>query len=184
MVDALLDLLTDGVIRPTAQQVADRSGVSLRSIFRIFDDVETLHAAAASRQLERSRHLFIDVPAVGSLSDRVRSMTEINARLYESVAPVRRVALRAAPESRPLQEQLRRVRSWLRGEIERVFASELVSDPGARTAAAVETVMSFEAWDQLRTGQDLSVDDAAATVQLASLRLLDVGTSFPLADSP
>ena len=46
-VDALLDLLDEGVVRPTAQQVAERSGVSLRSIFRIFDDVESLNAAAS-----------------------------------------------------------------------------------------------------------------------------------------
>lgn len=175
VVDALLDLLHEGVIRPTAQQVADRSGVSLRSIFRIFDDVETLQAAAASRQLERASHLFVDVPAVGSVADRARAMTEINARLYESVAPVRRAALRAAPESKPLQEQLRRVRGWLRGEIERVFAAELGSDPDEGAAAALETIMSFEAWDQLRTGQELSIDDAVTTVQLAAERLLEVG---------
>lgn len=173
VVDALLDLLNEGVGRPTAQQVAERSGVSLRSIFRIFDDVETLHTAAAARQLERSRHLFVDVPAAGSVSERVRSMAEINARLYESVAPVRRAALRAAPESRSLQDHLRRVRGWLRSEIERVFAAELVPNGGGCTAAALETLMSFEAWDQLRTGQDLSVEEATATVQLAAERLVD-----------
>ena len=57
-VDALLDLLNEGVVRPTAQQVAERSGVSLRSIFRIFDDVESLNAAACARQVTRVRHLF------------------------------------------------------------------------------------------------------------------------------
>ncbi len=174
VVDALLDLLHDGVIRPTAQQVADRSGVSLRSIFRIFDDVETLHVAAASRQLQRARPLFVDVTSVGSVTDRVRAMTEINARLYEAVAPVRRAALRAAPESRVLQDQLQGVRGWLRGEIDRVFASELVPGQHPGAAGAVEAIMSFEAWDQLRTGQALSVHDAMATVQLAAERLLDV----------
>ena len=70
-VDALLDLLGEGVLRPTAQQVAERSGVSLRSIFRIFDDVETLNAAAAARQLSRVRHLFVDVMPTGTLPERV-----------------------------------------------------------------------------------------------------------------
>src|SRR6187402_144896 len=98
-VDALLDLLNEGVVRPTAQQVAERSGVSLRSIFRIFDDVESLNAAACARQVTRVRHLFVDVPAEGDLDSRIDQVVAINGRLYESIAPVRRAALRAAPES-------------------------------------------------------------------------------------
>lgn len=172
VVDGLLDLLSEGVVRPTAQQVAERSGVSLRSIFRIFDDVETLHAAAATRQLTRVRHLFVDVAEAGSLPDRVDTMVEINARLYESVAPIRRAALRTAPESAPLQEQLSRVRGWLRAEIERVFAGELGQGDGAGPAAAVEVLMSFEVWDQLRGAQELSVEESSKVVREATLTLL------------
>lgn len=172
VVDALLDLLGAGVVRPTAQQVAEQSGVSLRSIFRIFDDVETLHTAAATRQLSRVRHLFVDVPAVGSVADRVDAMIEINARLYESVAPIRRAALRAAPESAPLQEQLRRVRGWLRAEIDRVFATEVASRAHSSVAPAVEVLMSFEAWDQMRITQELTASEASAVVREGALTLL------------
>jgi TetR/AcrR family transcriptional regulator of autoinduction and epiphytic fitness len=172
VVDALLDLLDHGVLRPTAQQVAERSGVSLRSIFRIFDDVETLHAAAAAQQLARVRHLFVDVAAVGTLAERVDEMVAINARLYESVAPVRRAALRAAPESASLREQLGRVRDWLRAEIDRVFSEELAAAANPAVASAVEMAMSFEAWDQLRTSQLLSPVDAAGVVRGTALALL------------
>jgi AcrR family transcriptional regulator len=175
-VDALLDLLSEGVVRPTAQQVAERSGVSLRSIFRIFDDVETLHAAAAIRQLSRVRHLFVDVAAVGSLESRVNALVEINARLYESVAPVRRAALRAAPGSPPVRLQLSRVRGWLRSEIDRVFAAELDRPDGTLAASSLEVLMSFEGWDQLRTAQELSVEDSADVVCHAALGLLGAGT--------
>lgn len=162
-VDALLDLLSEGVVRPTAQDVAARSGVSLRSIFRIFDDVESLHAAAAARQLSRVRHLFVDVVAAGPLAARVKTMVGITARLYEEIAPVRRAALRAAPESVALQEQLSRARGWLRSEVERLFEAELAAlDPSA--TAAVEVALSFEAWDQLRSQQGLSVARSSAAV--------------------
>ncbi|MFZ6005676.1 MAG: TetR/AcrR family transcriptional regulator [Actinomycetota bacterium] len=173
-VDALLDLLNEGVVRPTAQQVAERSGVSLRSLFRIFDDVDTLHTVAATRQLSRVRHLFVDVAATGSVSDRVATILEINGRLYESVAPIRRAALRTAPESPPLQEHLGRVRGWLRAEIDRVFADELAAAGADRAvvAAGLEVLLSFESWDQLRTAQGLSAKAAAATVSHAALCLL------------
>ncbi len=162
-VDGLLDLLGEGVLRPTAQQVAERSGVSLRSIFRIFDDVESLNAAAAARQLSRIRHLFVDVMPTGSLAERVGQVVAINGRLYESIAPIRRAALRAAPESPALREQLARARGWVRGEVERVFAPELAT--AARdTTAAVELALSFEAWDQLRSAQGVSLTRATDTV--------------------
>lgn len=183
VVEALLGLLDEGVVRPTAQQVAERSGVSLRSIFRIFDDVETLHTAAASHQLSRVRHLFVDVAAVGTVADRVGSMVDINARLYESVAPVRRAALRAAPESAPLREQLARVRGWLRSEIERVFAEEL-AHAEATTAGVLEVIMSFEAWDQLRTSQELSAADAARVVADGALAVLAAPRAAGWSSSP
>jgi AcrR family transcriptional regulator len=169
----MLDLLHEGVVRPTAQQVAERAGVSLRSIFRIFDDVESLNAAAASRQLSRIRHLFVDVVATGPLPGRVRAMVEINSRLYETIAPVRRAALRVAPESPALQEQLGRARSWLRTEVERVFADELSADAVKPAALpAVELALSFEAWDHLRAAQGLSVVRAASTVRHTVTTLL------------
>ena len=162
-VDALLDLLNEGVVRPTAQQVAERSGVSLRSIFRIFDDVESLNAAACARQVTRVRHLFVDVPAEGSLTDRIDQVVTINGRLYESIAPVRRAALRTAPESAAVQETLERARGWVRGEVERVFADELRGSK-RDTVAGLELALSFEAWDQLRSAQGLSTTRTASTV--------------------
>jgi AcrR family transcriptional regulator len=162
-VDALLDLLSEGVVRPTAQQVAERSGVSLRSIFRIFDDVESLNAAACARQVTRVRHLFVDVPAQGSLTARIDQVVTINGRLYESIAPVRRAALRTAPESAAVQETLERARGWVRGEVERVFADELRGSK-RDTVAGLELALSFEAWDQLRTAQGLSATRTASTV--------------------
>jgi AcrR family transcriptional regulator len=171
-VDALLDLLNEGIARPTAQQVAERSGVSLRSIFRIFDDVQSLHMAASDRQMSRVRHLFVDIVATGTLDERVRATVATTTRLYEQVAPIRRAALRAAPESAPLQLQLSRARGWLRAEIDRVFAAELerLGDPDL--TAAVEAILSFEAWDQLRSAQGRSVARAAASVSRAVETLL------------
>jgi len=164
-VDAVLDLLAEGVLRPTAQQVADRSGVSLRSIFRIFDDVETLRAAAAARQVTRVRHLYVDVVPTGPLEGRVHEVVTISSRLYEQIAPIRRAALRLAPESEALREQLARARAWLRSEVERVFASEVAASGASDLIEALELALSFEAWDRLRTAQGLSASRSAAVIE-------------------
>lgn len=173
VVDAMLDLLNEGVLRPTAQQVAERSGVSLRSIFRIFDDVETLHATAAAKQQDRVRHLFVNVDPDGALADRADAIARVTAGVYATVAPVRRAALRAAPGSEILQAELERARVWLRREIDRVFAGELAGfDDDGITAAAVESALSFEAWDQLRSGQQADPERARAVTVRTILALV------------
>jgi AcrR family transcriptional regulator len=172
-VDAVLDLLNDGVSRPTAQQVAERSGVSLRSIFRIFEDVETLHATAAAKQQDRVRHLFVNVDPAGALEDRVDAIARVTAGVYATVAPVRRAALRAATDSEILQSELDRARLWLRREIDRVFETELADrDDDGITYAAIEATLSFEAWDQLRTGQRANAARAKAVTVHTLLALL------------
>ncbi len=170
-VDALLDLLNEGVARPTAQLVAERSGVSLRSIFRIFDDVETLHTEAAARQLERNRHLYVEVPAVGTLAERITAIVDQHDRLYEGVAPVRRAALRAAPDSAALRDQLALARAWVRAEIDRVFALELKRRDGV--LPALEVALSFEAWDQCASAQHLKGPARRAAISRLVHALLD-----------
>ena len=71
VVEAILDLLCEGVQHPTAEAIAERSGVSVRSVFRHFDDLESLHAAAVDRHSERIRDLFVPPPSTGSLASRI-----------------------------------------------------------------------------------------------------------------
>jgi AcrR family transcriptional regulator len=168
-VDALLDLLGEGVTRPTGQQVAERSGISLRSIFRIFEDVETLHAVAVERQLERIRPLFVAVDVHGDVDRRIDAVVSAHARIYEAIAPVRRAAVRAAPESPPLRDHLDWSRRWFRAQLERVFAPER---PDATTLSAVELALSWEAWDQLRSAQALSATRARRAVTRTLTALL------------
>ena len=43
IVDALLALVGEGHLSPSAEQVSQRAGVGLRSVFRHFKDMESLH---------------------------------------------------------------------------------------------------------------------------------------------
>ena len=45
IVEAALDLIREGTLVPTAQQISDRAGVGMRTFFRHFEDMEALFAA-------------------------------------------------------------------------------------------------------------------------------------------
>jgi len=170
-VDAILDLLNEGVIQPTAQEVSDRSGVSMRSIFRLFQDMEALHAAAIERQLSRIGPLLADVPTTGPLTERIAALADDRARFFEAVAPVRRLAVRRSAQSPTLRSGLARADRHFRSQVATVFAAELAAAHDD-LLDALDAATSWEAWDRLRRAQDLSVAAARRVTVLTLTALL------------
>ena len=93
VVDAMLDLLGEGILRPGAAAVAERSGVSLRSVFRYFDDMDSLTDRAIARQMERAAPLFDLLEAGGSLAERARRLAVHRVLQHQELAPFARAAI-------------------------------------------------------------------------------------------
>jgi TetR/AcrR family transcriptional regulator, regulator of autoinduction and epiphytic fitness len=175
VVETFLDLVQEGELHPTAQQVSDRSGVSMRSIFRLFQDVDALHSAAIAAQLERVAHLFETPDATGPVEWRMTTLVAQRTRLYETIAPVRRMAIRLAPRSLPIAAELARANAILRDHLTQLFAPELAAMRQGREAEAIEALdalTSWETWERLRTAQRLEVDGAARVVTTMALGVL------------
>jgi AcrR family transcriptional regulator len=168
VVDALLDLIEEGDLRPTAPAIAERAGVSLRLVFHHFRDLDALFEAASQRQFERVIPTMRKVADNGPLASRIQAFVAEWGRLYERIGNVRRAALLIEPFEPSLAERVQRVRKWKRAEAERVFARELATVPPAlrsTVAAALGGAASFSLWDSLRRQQGLSI--AAARRALA-----------------
>ena len=175
MVDALLALLSEGSLRPTGASIASRAGVSLRSVFQHFDDLEGLYAAVAARQSDRIDAMRVPLPSSGPLEARVSAFVDQRARVYEFIAPVRRAAILQEPFSPTLQRGRDRLDRVGASELDDVFASELlVVDRAARrdVAAALRSASSWEAWEHLRSRQHLGVAGAKRAMVRAVTALL------------
>jgi TetR/AcrR family transcriptional regulator of autoinduction and epiphytic fitness len=167
-VDAFLELLNEGHGRPTAQQVAERSGVSLRSIFRLFDDVDTLNAAAIAQQSERIAQLQPQIPATGPVAGRIDAVVDQMATVYETIANVRRFAVHIAVTSPAIAKGIGRHGRLTRLQVRATFAPELAALPATdRTEVgdALAAATSWETWDGLRAGQRQSVTAAKRVVR-------------------
>lgn len=162
IVRALFELIGKGELAPTAQQVAERAGVGLRSVFRHFRDMESLFAEVEVRLLREVEPLASEPPAQGPLARRILELAARRARLFERIAPYKRSANAQRAASAFLRarhaELVKRLRAalWL-------WLPELASAP-TEIAAAVELMSSFEAWDRLRCDQRLSRERAQATL--------------------
>jgi len=177
IVDALLALIEDGDVAPTAPRIAERAGVSVRSIYQHFEDLEALFAASSTRQIERIQALVGPIDASLPRADRVAAFTEQRARLLEAITPVRRAALLQEPFS----PQLRRSREWVmaiaREEVSRLFAAELdAAEPTERQEllAAIDAAAGWSMWDSLRTS-GLAADAARRVVARTIDALLSAG---------
>ncbi|HEY8173588.1 MAG TPA: TetR/AcrR family transcriptional regulator [Dehalococcoidia bacterium] len=163
VVEALLSLIDEGVLRPTAPRIAERAGVSLRTVFHHYEDMEALFATAADMQLKRIMALAAPLPRDGALEDRIDALAMSRSRLHEAVSPVRRAALLVEHESPTIAERLRWVRDLGRRELARVFEIELAArEPTDRRELleALTAATSWSCWEALRTHQGLTLPAA------------------------
>jgi hypothetical protein len=148
----------------------------VRSVFRHFEDLETLYAAAIDAQLARVGPLFELVVPEASREERIAALVEQRAALFEAISPVRRAAESVRQRSHVIDDQLRDSRRLLRKQVELGFSPELAVRRGpAREDLldALELAASWRAWDTLRDEQRLSLTRAKRVLTATMASLLD-----------
>jgi AcrR family transcriptional regulator len=169
VLDAVLDLFSEDNLSPGPDEVALRAGLSVRSVYRYFDDHDALSRAAIERQLERVGPLLL-LPAIGegALDDRIARFVEARLRLQAAAGPALRATRIRATFDPVVHDQFEADRTRLREQIERQFAPELSAMPAARARArlaAADALSSFESIDRYLV--HLGLDTGEAGVQLA-----------------
>lgn len=170
VIDALLAAYDEGVIRPAAADLASRAGVSERSVFRHFDDLEDLAAAAIARKLAEVLPLFADPEPVDGTSARIAALVDQRVRLHDVMAGQARAAAHHAVGSPTIAAAVAGRRDALRRQVERWFAPELATVPARARRLLVATVdqaLSLEALDHLRdpAGAALGARDVRAALR-------------------
>jgi TetR/AcrR family transcriptional regulator, regulator of autoinduction and epiphytic fitness len=175
VVNAAIDLVEEGNIQPTAEQVAVRAGVSLRTVYQHFRDRESLFRTAWDlRVTEIASHLRL-ISDEGPFESRLSEFLDQRVWLLERITPLRRAALLQEPFSEEVRRQLKWARDAKRAEPLRIFRAEL-DRVGEQARSDVEAALgaatSWASWDSLRTHQELGVEDARAAMERTIVALL------------
>jgi AcrR family transcriptional regulator len=154
IVDAFIELVNEGTLVPTAQQIADQAGVGIRTVFRHFSDMESMFAVADAQKRASYEALFVGGDRDGSLEDRIQRAVERRAQAFEAT----KNAILSTHAQRWRYEFLRKnyagyVRG-LRKDLENWIPELKALDRAGREA--VDAVASFEMWHRLREYQGLS----------------------------
>lgn len=172
VLDALLSLFEDGNYAPGANVIAERAGISPRSLFRYFDDIDDLSRAAIERAVADAGSLFeLDVDPSLPTAAKVARLVEARLLLFEATAAPARAARIGVHRHPAVAAQVHQARTHLRRQVAALFAPELA---GSRAALlpAVDALCQFETYELLRGEHGLSRPKIAAALTAALTSLL------------
>jgi TetR/AcrR family transcriptional regulator of autoinduction and epiphytic fitness len=168
VIDAVLAMFSDESLTPTIERAAERSGLSLRSVYRYFPDPETLTQAAIDELWRRGQSAaHLSAIGQGTFEDRVAEFAEMRVRLYEHVGPGFRAGRLHAPRSVQIRDDLERTRRTLTEQFELQFRPEidaLSTDRRTERLTTADVMSQLDVIDLLRRARRLTVEESIDVV--------------------
>ncbi|WP_194460426.1 TetR/AcrR family transcriptional regulator [Bradyrhizobium sp. CCBAU 53421] len=185
IVSACIALQNEGSARPSAQQIAERAGVSIRTLFLHFPEKGQLTQAVLD---ELTPPESIEPPPAksvlhGAVEVRVAQFIDMRAQALERMTPHRRASNAMIETSPLLQKHRLRVRKAFRDVVGQWFATELEqvsAEARQKWLVALATLLDWEMWQSLRTYPNRSIAEAKDCLTLllkAALRQMEAERS-------
>lgn len=166
VLDAILDLIQEGNPMPTVAEISERSGTSHRSLFRYFDDLDSLFAEAILVAYGRYAPLArIHRFARGTLEERIDNLVAQRVELYDVLAPLVQTGRRRKGATEPMELAIAQYMGPMRDQLAAHFAPEFdARSPDERGALldALEVLTSVDAFEFLRRSQRSDEEISAA----------------------
>ncbi|ADG11154.1 transcriptional regulatory protein [Caulobacter segnis ATCC 21756] len=170
IVQAMLDLVREGHVSPSAELVAARADVGLRTVFRHFKDLESLYREM-SGVIEAELLALAETPfKATSWRERVLELVERRGWAYERIAPFKHASEVHRHQSPTLALDNAKFVAGARDILRRELPASLADDRDL--FEAIDLLLSFDAWRRLRRDQQLGPRDATEVLQMSIQTLL------------
>jgi AcrR family transcriptional regulator len=159
---------------PTAHAIADHAGITRRTLFRHFKDMETLHREVIL-DAQAFAQLVMDEPFPGDpqTTDQWQTLLPIvierRVRIYEYLLPLHLSSLFHRYRSSTTEQAIRNNVLRRRKRLRKILPRELTQD--ALLFESLDGILSIEFWISLRQEQRLSIARARQVLEFASLSL-------------
>lgn len=163
ILNALVTLIRSGNFTPRAQDIAQISGLSLRTVFRHIEDMESLYRELTT-QIEQKLLPHLQRPYASSdWREQLSEMIQRRVVAFEEMLPLRTAADLKRFQSKVLQQDYLRVNQLQRTLLVDVLPLAIISDPDLLEAMDMAT--SFVTWRRLRYDQDIDIETAERVVR-------------------
>ena len=157
IVDACIKLFKAGNLEPTAQQVADESGVGIRTVFRQFDEMENLFKSVDA-VLSKEYDFEVKYDPSSSFETRLQStINHMNAG-YEKHKLIMFMTVSKMWKYRFLKENYLMYQDIIKNKTEEILPEVLNFDTESRYL--FHASLAFAMWTRLQ-GQKLNNDQIA-----------------------
>lgn len=145
---SLLAIIREGNLHPGASEIADRAGVSHRSIFRYFDDLDDLVRTAIDHAFAEAGPLS-DIAEIGegSLDERIGRFVDSRLALFELVDGTMQLARMRAPRIPSIDEGIAEIAEHFRAQISTHFAAELGAAGATDGPLLVDGILVLTSYD-------------------------------------
>jgi AcrR family transcriptional regulator len=168
---ALLALVQAGDVSPSAEQVAARAGVGLRTVFRHFKDMDSLYSEMA-QAIEVEVREVVNLPfEAEDWRGKVLELIPRRSMVFERITPFRRASDAHRPRSAFLEAGAARMVAIMRQILRGLLPEEVARDE--QVFEALDLLLSFESWSRLRRDQGLAPGPARAVLDAAVRRIID-----------
>jgi AcrR family transcriptional regulator len=162
IITAMLDLVEAGAIRPSAEDVAARAEVGLRSVFRHFKDMDSLYHEMNMR-LAGDYALWLVPYESSDWRGQLGEAMDRRFTTYDRLLPFKRAADVHRHRSPSLQQTYATALTMMRMRLQSVIPPAFADNP--LFFETLDMLVSFETWQRLRSEQNLSSADARAIVE-------------------
>src|ERR1035437_9211041 len=153
IVRAMLELVGAGPGAPSAEAVAARAGVGLRTVFRHFDNMESLYQQINAVMTAEIRPMVERPFSAGEWKAQLGELIDRRMRIFESIMPFKIAAEVHRHHSPFLAGQVAEMTREQRAGLSRLVPKDKRDD--ALFLESLDLVLSFETWRRLRKDQKL-----------------------------
>lgn len=171
IIEALFTLIREGDMNPSAARVAERAAVGQRTVFRLFEDMDSLFGEMAERIQSEVMPIVLAPYVSTDWTERLAELVRRRADVFERIFPFRVSANLRRFQSRFLMDEYRRVLIFERESLKAILPAHIVSDK--RLVAALEVTTGFQTWRRLRQDQGLTTEEAEAIMLFMVERLIE-----------
>jgi len=170
IVTALTALVYEGHLSPTAEQVAARAEVGLRTVFRHFDDMDSLYREISlDLDAQVAPLLHVKLQAT-TWQARVLESIDLRGEIYDRLAAPHLAAQVHRHQSPYLAQNLMDSAKLQRDRLKLLLPPDVTQN--AHLVEALDLALSLDTWIRLRREQGLAAADARQVLRLTVGALL------------
>jgi AcrR family transcriptional regulator len=163
IVAAMLKLVAEGDVAPSAARIATAAGVGERTIFRHFEDLDILFQEMSAEIEDKVLPELLRPYTQTDWKNQLQELLERRVAFHEKIMPYRISGNVKRFRSVFLMQDYRRFMKLERDSIEAILPAIVRADKVR--ARAIQVALSFYSWQLLRQDEELNVHDAKAVVK-------------------